>query len=164
MIPRRCERARCSEQREGNECKSWANCDWFIPASESRIPTSVARLCPTEAEEQKVLFAECTLRGLQMVHIPNEAKRTARVGALLKAQGMRPGFPDNFFPYARQGYHGLFIELKRAKKSASKVSPEQRQWINSLRAAGYRAEICYGAKEAMTVVTEYMTEKQGEQQ
>lgn len=164
MTPRRCLRVRCSEQRAGN-CRTWDRCDWFIPATEqSRPPTPAVRSCPTEEEEQKALFAECTQCGLQMIHIPNEAKRTARVGASLKAQGMRTGFPDNFFPYARQGYHGLFIELKRAMKSASRVSPEQREWIDRLRAEGYRAEICYGAKDAMTVVNEYMTEKQGEQQ
>lgn len=161
MIPRRCQRLKCSEQRDG-PCKTWNRCDWYVPAPCARsveTPVSHAVTCPTEEEEQTALCRLCEDSGIMMVHIPNEARRTARVGAALKRQGMRPGFPDNFFPYARLGRHGLFIELKRARKSASRVSPEQTEWIGRLRAAGYRAEICYGANEAMAVVREYMAEQ-----
>lgn len=71
----------------------------------------------TEAGEQEAVIAFCELQGIIGVHIANEGKRSARNGAALKRMGLRKGFPDLFFPYARGGYHGLFIELKATVKN-----------------------------------------------
>ena len=167
MFPRKCKRTGCSEQREG-DCKTWTRCDYFVPAPTTLPKTeTVKKACAStklEEAEQKALYAWCQDMGIVMVHIPNEARRTARVGASLKVQGMQPGFPDNFFPYAKQGYNGLFIELKREDKRLSKVSANQKFWIEKLQSEGYRAEICYGAQEAKDVVINYMTGLLGDNQ
>lgn len=37
-----------------------------------------------------------------------------------------------------------------------RTSPEQREWIEALRAQGYRAEVCVGADAAWGVICEYL--------
>ena len=113
-------------------------------------------ITPKEEKEQEILFEWCNEKGIPMIHIPNERKCSVVQGAKLKRQGVRSGFPDNLIPIAKNGYHGLFIELKRAKKVLSKKSPEQREWIKYLNAAGYKAVFCYGAEEAKRAVLEYI--------
>lgn len=161
-IKRPCGRTKCSEQRDG-DCASWRKCDYFVPIRAAKLAMRMEPMIPKEEDEQKALAAWCLERGVVMVHIPNEDRRSARVGGLLKAEGMQPGFPDNFFPYARQGWHGLFIELKRRAKRLSRVSEKQRQWIDLLRQEGYRAEICYGAEAARNVVLDYLRRTKEEQ-
>jgi hypothetical protein len=79
------------------------------------------------------------------------------MGQAIKAKktGMKKDVPDIFLAYASQGYHGLFIELKRAKKSLSKVSEGQKKMIKRLAQNGYRAVVCYGANEAIEEVLKY---------
>jgi hypothetical protein len=86
--------------------------------------------------------------------IPNGSERNVIVGRKLKAEGVKKGVPDLCLCLPRGGYHGLFIELKRQKKS--RISPEQVQWIAALRGQGYRAEICLGAAAAWEVIQEYV--------
>lgn len=155
MSARYCARM-CSGSDSTGLCKS--PCDFFIPdvtMEKSYIPPQ--QTVPTEAEEQEALFSWCLANGIDMVHIPNERKCTAYVAGQLLRQGMRKGFPDNFIPIARGGFHGLFIELKRAKKSLSKKSPEQREWVKKLNASGYKAVFCYGAEETKKVISEYLS-------
>ena len=157
MSARYCARI-CSGSDKTGLCVSTEVCEFFIPdvtMEKSYAPPQPT--VPTESEEQEALFAWCLANGIDMVHIPNERKCTAYVAGQLLRQGMRKGFPDNFIPIARGGFHGLFIELKRAKKSLSKKSPEQREWVKKLNAAGYKAVFCYGAEEAKKVISEYIS-------
>lgn len=148
----------CSGSDSTGLCKSADVCDFFIPdVTMEKSYTPPHLTVPTESEEQEALFAWCLANGIEMVHIPNERKCTAFVAGQLLRQGMRKGFPDNFIPIARGGFHGLFIELKRAKKSLSKKSPEQREWVKKLNKAGYKAVFCYGAEEAKKVISEYLS-------
>ena len=153
MKPKYCKQ-NCNGKDADGLCKS--PCDFFIPdvtMEKSYTPQSIV---PTEAEEQEELVAWGDAQGIVIVHIANERKCTAYVAGQLLRQGMRKGFPDNFIPIARGGYHGLFIELKRAKKSLSKKSPEQREWVRYLNEEGYKALFCYGAEEAKQVILEYL--------
>lgn len=143
----------CSGKDSSGLCTS--PCEFFIPDIEKSCVQNRTTV-PSEAEEQEELFAWCIANGIEMVHIPNERKCSAFVAGQLLMQGLRKGFPDNFFPIASKGFHGLFIELKRAKKALSKKSPEQRDWIKKLNKAGYKAVFCYGAEEAKKVVLEYL--------
>lgn len=70
-----------------------------------------------------------------------------------KNQGMTKGVPDIFLPVSKNNYHGLFIELKRIK--GSKVSPEQKIFIAALENQGYKAEVCYGHKQAIETIKNY---------
>ena len=114
----------------------------------------------TEHEEQVALMRLVEMHrgrwpelGL-LFAVPNGSERNAIVGRKLKAEGVKKGVPDLCLPVARGGYHGLYIEMKRQKKS--QISPEQVQWIAALREQGYRAEICLGATAAWEVIREYM--------
>lgn len=83
----------------------------------------------------------------------NKLQRAKQMNRL-KAEGLKVGVPDTFIPIASNGYHGLFIEMKRKKGSAT--SAEQKAWIISLNAQGYKAVICKGADEAIRVLEEYL--------
>jgi len=85
--------------------------------------------------------------------IPNGGRRDPITGARLKAEGVKPGVPDLFLPWPMGGYHGIFIELKAPGGSPTQ---EQRQWIERLRAAGYRAEVCVGWRAAAEVLFGYL--------
>ncbi len=110
----------------------------------------------TEAGEQEAVIQFCQYSGIDVIHIANEGKRSARYGAELKRLGMRKGFPDLFVPIANNGYHGLFIELKR--DVARKPTKEQLSWITKLNKAGYYATVCYGADAAIKEIKNYLKE------
>ena len=50
-----------------------------------------------------------------MYHVPNEGKRNAGGGQILKAAGLRAGVPDVCLPVARFGFNALYIEMKYGK-------------------------------------------------
>lgn len=163
---RHCKRKGCSEQVKHGYCESWQKCDYFQPVNFLYIPLNKEELenttatrndIPYEADEQVELCKWCNEHSVLFMHIPNEAKRSKRMGAELIRQGMQKGFPDNFIPMANNGYHGLFIELKRRDKSKSRVSPEQKEWIDKLNSEGYCAEICYGAANAIDIIEKYLS-------
>ncbi len=86
--------------------------------------------------------------------IPNGGKRSPRVGAELRREGVRPGVPDLFLPVPLNKYHGLFIELKTEKGVLSK---QQEIWKDSLREQGYKVEICRGLESAQKAINNYLT-------
>ena len=86
--------------------------------------------------------------------IPNGGKRHPKVAAEMKLEGVRSGVPDLFLPVPAGGHHGLFIEMKRQK--GGRVSPEQKQWLEYLRGAGYLAVVCKGFEEAKEAITDYL--------
>ena len=67
--------------------------------------------------------------------------------------GYVKGFPDLFIYEARNGYHGLALELKTIKGRATK---EQKQWIEDLKERNYYAVICKGLPEALAVIDNYL--------
>jgi hypothetical protein len=69
-------------------------------------------------------------------------------------EGVKKGVPDLCLPVARRGYHGCYIEMKRSKRE--KPSAEQTEWIAGLTNEGYCARVCYGADEAIELLTWYM--------
>ncbi|MDE6586151.1 MAG: VRR-NUC domain-containing protein [Clostridia bacterium] len=126
----------------------------FKTAAEmKRQPNKPPKQSTTEDAEQEAVIEYCTLKGIKVVHIPNESKRTPVYGAKLKRIGLREGFPDLAFPTPRKGYHGLYIELKRDR--TCKPTAEQWRWINYLNGQGYRATVCYGASEAIEEINWY---------
>jgi hypothetical protein len=124
------------------------------------VSNRIQQVAMTEHEEQVALMKVVEMHKgrwpeLGMLFaVPNGGNRNIITARKLKAEGVKPGVPDLFLSVARGGYHGLYIELKRQKKSS--ISPEQVQWIADLRAQGYRAEICLGAAAAWEVIADYM--------
>lgn len=152
----------CNGKDADGLCASADCCEFFLwDVSREQGYKPQPQTVPTEAQEQEALFEWCRWRKIEMMHIPNERKCSVVVAAQLARQGLRKGFPDNFIPIRSRGWGGLFIELKRRKKSLSRKSEEQKTWIERLRALGYWAEFCYGAEEAVQVIRSYLGEIPG---
>ena len=117
--------------------------------------TATTLPAPTEQQEQEAVIqwaraSIARLPGLELLfHVPNEnAHHKVR-------QGVAAGVPDLCLPIARGGWHGLWIELKRADHS-NVPSPAQRAWLERLIAEGYRCAVCYGANEAIDSIERYL--------
>lgn len=111
---------------------------------------------PTEHWEQVQLFrwAAGHPELAVMYAIPNGGHRDIRVARRLKDEGVKAGVPDICLPVARDGKHGLYIELKRRK--GGRISDDQGRWIEALMREGYTCAVCYGWRQARDVIKEYM--------
>lgn len=115
---------------------------------------------PTEDQEQAALFAwaaraACTMPELELLYAnPNGGFRHIATAARLKQTGVKAGVPDICLPVARGPYHGLYIELKRAK--GGRVSEAQHEWIEMLIGQNYCAMVCEGGENAMEVIKAYL--------
>lgn len=87
--------------------------------------------------------------------IPNGGARAKATAWRLKQEGVKPGVPDLCLPVARQGFHGLYIEVKNDEPRGA-LSMEQKKWILALRLEGYAAYVCFGGEDAMVVLDEYV--------
>jgi hypothetical protein len=91
--------------------------------------------------------------GDYLVHVPNEGKRGPKAASEFKRAGGRAGYPDLILDLPAGDWHGLRIEMKA---KGGKPTVAQLVWIERLRGAGYRAEVCYGFDEAKTVIVDYL--------
>lgn len=85
--------------------------------------------------------------------VPNGGMLGPIKGAKLKASGTRAGVSDLCLPVARNGFHGLFCEMKSLDGNERK---EQTLFIHHVREGGYAAQVCYGADEAIKFIKEYL--------
>lgn len=125
----------------------------------STAPKNAKFDVPTEHAEQVAFFkwAEHWLpesMRLLLFAIPNGGARHVLTGKKLKDEGVKPGVPDIFFAWPRLGYHGLFIEMKRKKRSST--SESQESMIATLRSAGYLVVVCKGCEAAQNTIRNYM--------
>lgn len=113
----------------------------------------LTRTLVNEHLEQCAVIDYCKIRRYPVFAIPNGGSRNKAEAAKLKAEGVSAGVPDLFIPIPKQGYHGLFIEMKVGK---NRTSLEQDEWLALLRKNGYRAEVCYGADAAIKTIDDYI--------
>ena len=112
-----------------------------------------------EHEEQVRVFtwarwAEATYPELALLFaVPNGGRRDKVTAARLKAEGVKAGVLDIWFPVARGRYHGLVIELKTR---TGRLTPEQKAWIEALTAQGWKALMCRGAAATVEVIELYL--------
>ena len=120
---------------------------------------------PLEDKECQDFHSWLDDRNIPHEHIPNESrssKRDALIrGRKLKSMGVSSGYWDYdvYIPVKDMdgkigGYELIKIEMKRSKKSLSKVSQEQKNWGKIYSLAGIECYICYGANEAEARVCE----------
>jgi hypothetical protein len=115
---------------------------------------------PNESVEQTRLFQWARMESGRwpelnlLYHVPNGGSRNRLEAAHLKQQGVRAGVPDLCLPVARCGCHGLYIEMKRQR--GGRVTPEQTEWMDALRAEGYAVAVCQGWEMASGVIAEYL--------
>lgn len=125
-------------------------------------------MTPTEHEIQATVFdwrahmvnQHPQLRWLHA--IPNGGKRDGKTAALMQREGVTRGVPDICLPVpVERGwgrYFGLYIEVKTEKGA---LTQEQEQWIDYLRHAGYRAQVCRGVDAVLDEICEYLSIERG---
>ena len=113
----------------------------------------------SEAQEQKAVIEWCNWNSnrfeeLKWIYaVPNGGYRHPAEAKKLKATGTKRGVPDLFLPVARNGKHGLYIEMKYGK---NRLQPVQHKWYWALIDQGYEVKVCYSADEAIAVIKEYL--------
>lgn len=114
----------------------------------------------TEHDLQSLIIAEVNLRANQdarwgmIAAIPNGGHRDIRVAVKLKAEGVRPGFPDLLWLLPACGYYGMAMELKCGR---NKLSPEQAHWLQWLSDRNYFTCVVYDdPAEAMGIFKRYL--------
>lgn len=95
------------------------------------------------------------LPGVLAFAVPNGGKRGKAEAARLKAEGVKAGAPDLCVAEPRGGYHGLWVEMKRAK--GGRVSKEQREFHAELLARGYHVVVAEGADEGFRAIERYLS-------
>jgi len=118
----------------------------------------------TEHQHQAALFRWAKLQGYiypdlkLMFAIPNGGHRHKAVAAKLNAEGVKSGVPDIFLPIARNGFHGLFIELKKPKDSTpqGKLTKSQVEWLMDLGDRSYATTVCFGWESAKETIEAYL--------
>lgn len=103
-----------------------------------------------EAALQRAIFEHIAYRkqpGWRFWATPNAAKRSLRMGAELKRQGMTAGVGDISMVSPSGQYHEL--ELKTA---TGRLSAAQRKRQDELKASGVRVETAYGLDAALAIL------------
>ncbi|MBQ7609135.1 MAG: VRR-NUC domain-containing protein [Desulfovibrionaceae bacterium] len=114
----------------------------------------------TEHQEQCALIQwwqwQCSGYGIPeplLYAIPNGGARHIVVAKKLKDEGVRAGIPDLFLAVSRNGFHGLYIELKTA---SGRPSSAQKAIIGELEQQGYACKVCHGFEEARRAIADYL--------
>src|ERR1700761_1820448 len=106
--------------------------------------------------------------GDYLFHIPNQGKRSLRLGYEFTKLGLKKGIPDLMFAYpvsksVSQGcsccfetiqFSGLFIEMKRRAKSV--IAPAQKKMMQLFESVGYKCVVAYGWEEDRDAILEYL--------
>lgn len=93
-----------------------------------------------------------------MYAVPNSGRRAKMERGMMSSQGLKKGVPDIILDLPCAGFHGLRIELKRTGGKRSSVSKEQEIWLSKMALNGYKAEVCFGWKEAIDCLLSYIGE------
>lgn len=86
-------------------------------------------------------------------HIPNGGSRNKLEAANLKRQGVKAGVPDLCLPVARNGKHGLYVEMKWEN---NKTTDKQDWWLEQLHRQGYETSVCWSADAAIDIIAAYL--------
>lgn len=93
--------------------------------------------------------------------LAGSASQRARYMAFLKRQGLKKGVSDIFVAIPMGRFHGVFLEMKRDRHS--RVSEEQRAWIELMTLAGYYARKVLGFDEARAAMQAYFSGQAGKE-
>ncbi|QFT40043.1 VRR-NUC domain protein (plasmid) [Vibrio sp. THAF191c] len=84
--------------------------------------------------------------------VPNGGHRSKRSASLISYEGQKKGTPDVFIPIPKGIYHGMFLEVKTEKGTASK---DQKSKAELYRQMGYYVVIAKGYDACMAQLTQY---------
>lgn len=91
--------------------------------------------------------------------IAGEGRRKMALIAKYKAEGLTSGVPDLLLCVMRGGYGGLFIEMKDAGKTCSSLTKKQKDKLDYLNAADYKAVWAAGWDQAKKIIEDYLNLK-----
>ena len=91
--------------------------------------------------------------GSYLFAIPNGGRRERIEAKILKGQGVKAGVWDLFFPVARLGAHGLWLETKA---NHNKLTDGQAEWGPRMDRAGYETVVFYDWPDAMDALKAYV--------
>lgn len=121
----------------------------------------------TEQAHQMALFAQCSVMTkvypeLEWFHaIPNGGSRGSnqkdamRVGAMLRATGVKAGVVDCLLPVKRGQWSGLYLEMKKPGK-IKQVSAEQKRFMEFVESQGFATLVCDNWLDAWIAVKQYL--------
>lgn len=117
----------------------------------------------SEYEEQKAVIqwfaTQYPKLDMRLQASANGGSRHKIEAAKLKASGVLSGVFDLFLMIAKNGKHGLFIEMKRPETRVNKqgvVSVNQNAFKEIAQYEGYDAVVCYGAEDAINCIKKYL--------
>lgn len=85
----------------------------------------------------------------------NPGKLSIGMRIKMAKEGAKAGFPDLQLSVARQGYHGLYIEMKVGYNQLSAVQEEMNL---ALLMEGHQVLVCRSWQEAVTQIFDYLGE------
>ena len=88
-----------------------------------------------------------------LIWIPGGLPFGPRVNRFIKEMGNKDTLPDLHLFYPKNGYHGLFIELK---KIGGMATAGQLETLTKLRGLGYDSRLAHGRDEAKAVILNYL--------
>ena len=94
-----------------------------------------------------------------LFHVPNENDRSDSSfiqGAIRKSLGVVSGVSDLVFLVARNGYHGLCIEMK---DEHGQQKPAQKEWQAAVEAQGYKYCLCRSLAQFKEIFLDYLAGK-----
>lgn len=127
--------------------------DWRVPAKDAWQGDEAS--LQSEIVTRSLGLAAYHPAVLLLHAIPNGDWRGWGTGKKLKAQGVIPGIPDLFLPVARGGFHGLYLELKKARGT---VSAEQWEIMLALHEEAYCVRLTNSLSVALEIITNYLEE------
>lgn len=121
-----------------------------------KVPTAkIKNSIESEKRAQERIVAWLTEIKVPFYAIPNGAHVTIYHRQSLVRSGLKAGVPDLCIPRAKHGYHGLYIEMKRAD-GGNGLSDVQKEWLKVLSDEGYLAVQCNGYDETRKQIEWYL--------
>lgn len=102
-----------------------------------------------------IQFPETRYPSLLLYAVPNSGQRSRALGGIMKAEGMRAGWPDLNLDAARGGYFGLRLEAKRPD-GQGQLSDKQKAMHPRIRAAGFKVVVFEQFEEFQRHIIEYL--------
>ncbi len=97
----------------------------------------------------------------RLISVPNGqmigGKNKYALIAKYKAEGLTSGVSDLFLCVPKNGYGGLWLEMKDRGKGASNLSDDQALWLSDMGKIGYRAAWAAGFDEAKIIIEDYLS-------
>lgn len=110
--------------------------------------------CPRESAEQVTAVAYMRKHCPTVVHIRNEGARSFNQAARQQAEGMTKGASDIVIP----GSPAFVCELKRKDKTKSRLSKEQKSYLEQCEATGAFACVAYGHEQAIEAFKQWLAD------